>query len=64
MIHKDFNQSSTLCSVTMCIVLQYQLLRFYSIKELMNEHGAMMKYYRGKLKVLQEKPVPAPLYPS
>jgi hypothetical protein len=31
----------------------------------MNEHGAMMKRYdRGKLKVIQEKPVPAPLYPS
>jgi len=46
MIHKDFSQSSTLCSVTMCIILQQnQLLRFYSIKELMNEHGRMMKWY-------------------
>jgi len=31
----------------------------------MNEHGAMTKWYdRGKLKVIQEKLVPAPLYPS
>jgi hypothetical protein len=31
----------------------------------MNKHVAMMKWCdRGKLKVIQEKSVPAPLYPS